>query len=172
MAFFQNRRQRLAAEVASLILPQVQQLIASTLDPKKLDLGQALEIALVKSVDASGNAQEKTASMLFQFMDRAADMAFRRSRQPGGRARARSALRKSGRFARSCRLCANPMIADPSVDEILEHSKHGQSGVLQIEQTKDAVVATVDEAALVEHPDGQGQVLECDNCGPDGRKLN
>lgn len=164
MGYFARRRQRLIDAAAAAILPQVQQMLTSIAQPKAMDIGQALEIALVKSVDASGNAQEKTASMLFQFMDRAADMAFRRSRVAGGKARAKSAKRQGGRFLRSCRLCKNPNTSNPTIEEIFEHAKH-DSEVLDIEVQPDRVVAHVNEDS-VQDVDGETAQIECPDCAP------
>jgi len=122
---------------------------------------KALEIALVKAVDSSGTTQEKTAGILFNFMDRAADMAFRRSRSPGGRAASRRPRARRGRFSPMCRLCDNPMIKDPSTDEIVAHASHGQG--LMIEDKGTHIEATINESAVEKHPDGT-DVIECEDC--------
>ena len=161
MGIFSRRRQRLIDDAAAAILPQVQQLLASIPQAKAIDLDRALETALVKSVESAGASQEKTASILFGFMDRAADMAFRRSRSPGGRARAKTAKRQGGRFIRNCRLCKNPSLPNPTVEEIFEHAKH-DSEVLDVEVLNNRVVAHVNEDA-VQEVNGEERI-ECDGC--------
>jgi hypothetical protein len=130
-----------------------------------VDLAQALEIVLVKSVQSQADTASKIGQLITDNVKALAEMqqsAFKRaSRQRGGRIRAGSAKRQGGRFTRGCRLCENPMIADPRREEIIAHTNH--TTTLHYREENGAIL--VDVPADEVQVDAQGnQVIECADC--------
>ncbi len=101
-----------------------------------------------------------------------------RAAQALGKRRAATARRDhKGRMMRpACRLCDDPNIVDPTVEEIDAHTHHRKAprGAVALEHRNGAVYAHIDEREVQTNPQGEQQV-ECPNCGPkaiDPEKLN
>lgn len=126
--------------------------------PEPVNINQALELVLVGAVKSQAETAAAittavTASLSTLSEIQAAVFTRRRLKR-GGERRASAANRgKNGRFEKGvrCRLCANPMIKDPTVEEVKAHATH-ESGHLY----------ATDEQ-LQTRPDGQ-EVIECPDC--------
>jgi hypothetical protein len=131
-----------------------------------LDLGTALQIVLVDSV----KSQAETAKSIGQLVtdnvralsEMQQDSYKRATRRRGGQIRAGSAKRKSGKFARGCRLCDDAATSDPTKEEIIAHINH-RNPSLNYRLEGNAVHVDVPESDV--EIDAQGnQVVECPDC--------
>lgn len=143
------------------------------------DLGQALEIALVKSVESNGTMAAKLSElMVSQFAAMAelfGTLGPRRRKDGNGKNATRG---PGGKFTGSrpkgsaaCRLCRNPAISDPTALEITAHiNHHATPAPAQDEQQVqayrvegNAVHIDIPETHVQTAPDGS-EVVECPDC--------
>jgi len=100
--------------------------------PGPVDLNQALETILVKSVESqaslAGKISEMIAGSIGQLAQAQQEHIDRVRARRGGRKRAATGIRSSnGMFlpmVKGCRLCRNPGVHNPTPSEIIEHQKH------------------------------------------------
>jgi hypothetical protein len=136
-----------------------------------LDLNGALETVLVKAMDSQTSMFERMQRLNVENAELALNGLQRRKYQRGGNKRAATAGRLKGRFLRDCRLCVDPMIGDPTVAEIIEHSTHRSPRAapknVAVEDKGNRFEAHVDERTVQMGFDGIEQV-ECEDCGKPG----
>lgn len=137
-----------------------------------LDLNAAMETILVKSMDSQAGMLERINKLNAENATLAVDLLTRRGAIRAGKARAAKGRRDSkGRMASNCRLCANPMIHDPTSAEIISHSVHRAGGNLKITEEGKAVTVHLPESEVLTAPDGSQQIEDdCVECG--GRLLD
>lgn len=136
--------------------------------PTPVDLNQALEIVLVNSV----KSQAETAAAIgqavvgqLQTMSEIQQALFSMRRvRNGGRKRAATAVRDRGRFAKAktCRLCANPSISNPTRQEILDHVNHENPGINYRDLGNHVEVDA--EASQIQRGSDGAEVIECEDC--------
>jgi hypothetical protein len=131
-----------------------------------LDLGAALEIVLVKSVESQASVATQIGQLVTDNVRALSEMqqdSYKRaSRRRGGQIRAGSAKRKSGKFARGCRLCDDAAVSDPTKEEIISHINH-RNPSLNYRLEGNAVHVDLPESEI--ETDSQGnQVVECPDC--------
>ncbi len=133
--------------------------------------GSALEKFAVAAVESQAQTLGAVGNLIRDIADAGAERAARAL----GKRRAKTARRApNGRMMRNaCRLCDDPMLVDPSKDEIDEHMKHRHrraqsapprgSNEITYSERADSIVAEV-PAHLVQ-TDAQGnEVVECSAC--------
>lgn len=125
--------------------------------PEPVNLNQALELVLVNAVKSQAETAaaitQAVTSSLSTLSEIQASVFTRRRLKRGGERRAAGANRgKNGRFERGsrCRLCVNPMLKDPTVEEVRAHATH-DSGNLYA--TDDKIETRSDGAEVIECPD-------------------
>lgn len=145
--------------------------------PAPIDLNTALETVLVKALDSQTAMFERMQKLNIENAQLALETLQRRRYSKGGTKRAYTARRKIGRFQRDCRLCQNPMIGDPSVAEIIEHSTHREPRNepvnlserdrppprVAVEERDGVIIGHVDERDVDRDAQGNEQV-ECGDC--------
>jgi hypothetical protein len=125
-----------------------------------------LETLATAAVQSS--AQNLTA--MGEFMRVIYEVAGERAGRALGKRRAATAKRATnGKYLKNaCRLCEDPGIPDPTIEEIEEHAKHRKSrkptGAVAFEHTPNAVIAHVDEVEVQTNAAGEQQI-ECPTCG-------
>jgi hypothetical protein len=137
--------------------------------PAGIDLNTALETVLVKAMDSQTNMFERMQKLNIENAQLALDSIQRRRYSKGGVKRAATAARtRRGKFERDCRLCEDPMIADPSVAEIIAHSTHKiarrpPAPAVAVEEKNGVIYGHVDERDVDTDASGRQQV-ECGDC--------
>ena len=134
--------------------------------------GHALEKFAVAAVEQQANQLGAVGGLLTTIANIGAERAARAL----GKRRAATARRdpRSGRMLRNaCRLCENPNITDPQIEEIRAHATHGSGQERKPEvtykHTADAIIATVPEELIQKTATGEEQ-LECPECGGPGKQ--
>jgi hypothetical protein len=133
----------------------------------KVDLNSAMETVLVKSMEAQGTMLERINRLNAENATLAVDLLQKRSAVRAGKIRARTGKRDAkGRMQANCRLCANPMISDPTSAEIVNHSVHRAGGNVKVTEKNGTLFAHVQENDVLTRPDGDLQVEDdCETCG-------
>lgn len=144
---------------------------APTPPAPRVNLDNAVETVLVKSMEAQGNMFERMQRLNIENAELAMEAIQRNGFRRAGRKRANTAARtKTGTFRKNCRICDDPMVSDPTPAEIIAHSQHRtrskrpENFPVAVEDKGDHLEAHVDERAIQVGPDGIEQI-ECPDCG-------
>jgi hypothetical protein len=106
-------------------LPQLPPTTAASAAPVDPSPYQILGTVLGQIAETNLNAMAKLSELTTQMVETRAQDALALGRKVGGKMRAKSAKRTAtGKYVKRCRLCANPLISDPTSDEITTHYAH------------------------------------------------
>jgi hypothetical protein len=136
----------------------------------QIDLASLLQIAVVDGVKAALEVANASHQLAMDTLKVGQDIREKQHRRLGGKIRAKTGKRVGGRFISNCRLCKNPMIGDPSIDEIVKHSSHGAAEAEALRELppprreRDAVRDPI-PVEIQTDPRTGDEVIECESCG-------
>lgn len=136
-----------------------------------------VDAALAAFATAAIDSRAKELESMGGFLRTLSEIGAERAARAMGKRRASNAKRQSnGRFLpnpgsqkkASCRLCRDPMLRDPTIDEIKAHATHNDvtmtSPGITYTHEPDRIVAHVPEGMIETNADG-AEVVECPECG-------